>query len=71
MPVISKELFYEKVIDTTMCSVIHYWEKDCVKKNFSWFFIKNVMLGGGKFFLPVYILKMALNYKKVKNKNFL
>nr|CAI5855661.1 unnamed protein product [Callosobruchus analis] len=64
MPVISKELFYEKVTDTTMCSVIHYWEKDCVKKNFSWFFIKNVILGGGKFFLPVYILKMALNYKK-------
>ncbi|VEN33882.1 unnamed protein product [Callosobruchus maculatus] len=71
MPVISKELFYEKVTDSTMCNVIHYWEKDCLKKNFSWYFIKNVILGSGKFFLPVYILKMALNYKKLKNKKFL
>ncbi|CAH1967563.1 unnamed protein product [Acanthoscelides obtectus] len=71
MPAISKELFYEKVTDDTSCNVIHYWEKDCLKKNFSWYFIKNLILGSGKFFLPVYILKLALNYKKAKDKKFL
>ncbi|VEN33881.1 unnamed protein product [Callosobruchus maculatus] len=68
MPVISKEFFYKKVTSATSCNVVHYWEKDCLKKNFSWFFLKSVVLGSGRFFLPVYMFKLALNYKKAKNK---
>ncbi|CAH1103984.1 unnamed protein product [Psylliodes chrysocephalus] len=68
MVTISKELFYEKISQDVKCTVIHYWSKNCAGGAFSPYVIKNIIVGAGTFFLPVYLLRMYLDYKR-KNKN--
>ncbi|CAG9836859.1 unnamed protein product [Diabrotica balteata] len=66
MPVvISKELFYEKISKEMDCGLIHYWTPDCVKGALP--VLPQVAIGSAKFFLPVYLLRMIIDYKRKKN----
>ncbi|XP_028128834.1 transmembrane protein 135-like [Diabrotica virgifera virgifera] len=69
MPVvISKELFYEKISKELDCRVIHYWTDNCVQGALP--ALPQVAIGVAKFFLPIYLLRMAIDYRR-KKKNIL
>ncbi|XP_018579211.1 transmembrane protein 135-like [Anoplophora glabripennis] len=71
MSAISKELFYRKIDKNAHCSDLHYWESSCLKAVISPYFVSNVVKGTAKFFFPIYLLKLMINYKKIKDVEFI
>ncbi|KAG5862673.1 hypothetical protein JTB14_007207 [Gonioctena quinquepunctata] len=74
MIVISKQVFEEKIINVNRdvsCDLIHVWEPDCVKAHFSRRWLFNVLAGSGKFFIPVYLIKLLMNCNKKDKKTLL
>ncbi|XP_030755675.1 transmembrane protein 135-like [Sitophilus oryzae] len=66
MVVLSKELFYEKVLKEFTCNHLHTWEGNCLKANFD--LCCDVFLGSLKFFIPIYVIRAVLDYRKYKDK---
>ncbi|CAH1155203.1 unnamed protein product [Phaedon cochleariae] len=62
--VISKELFYEKVKYDTSCDIFHAWCQDCRAASFSQIWLTELFTGLGKFFLPIYLIKLIYTYKR-------
>ncbi|KAJ8952926.1 hypothetical protein NQ318_006543 [Aromia moschata] len=65
--VISKQSFYKNIDDSIHCGDLHFWEPNCLKAVNSFFFISNMIKGSSKFFIPVYIFKLLVNYKKIND----
>ncbi|KAL1491464.1 hypothetical protein ABEB36_012061 [Hypothenemus hampei] len=68
MPVISKHVFDEKIINDLRCKDLHKWNDNCLIANL--WFAQKTFLGALKFFIPIYIVKALINHKKMKQKKF-
>nr|XP_022919296.1 transmembrane protein 135-like [Onthophagus taurus] len=65
---LSKYTFDKCVTTVTPCSIFHPWNSNCFGGLLV--FATNVFLGSTKFFLPIYIVKLMLNYKKINQRKF-
>ncbi|XP_057658940.1 uncharacterized protein LOC130895583 [Diorhabda carinulata] len=66
MVVVSKEVFYKHVLKDTGCQFVHYWTPSCTTALSN--LLPNVVLGTTKFFIPIFIIRLIMDYK-MKKKN--
>ncbi|KAG5892663.1 hypothetical protein JTB14_025457 [Gonioctena quinquepunctata] len=71
MTVISKQLFDEKLGSLkgdVNCDIFHIWEPNCFKAHITPYWMTSLIVGAGKFFLPIYLIKLLMDYKKKEKK---